>query len=411
MKRPFRVLYALGPGDAVKSFKSWREGADFVGETQLTFSGQFFDFCREHGVEGYAISSHPAREVVRDGDLIVENRPKLMRDPGGIRYHVNLGLYLLSLLATALRFGARAVIVDSGTTHWFYLALFAPFRIRVIPSMHNVFWVSGTEPRGGLNRVILALDGRFWRHCASATLGVSPECQRQVEQIARGRAGPFFQFRSQFRPADFGAVPPPPPHDLRPFRVAYAGRIEASKGVFDLLAMAETLDRESPGRWLFEVCGDGAARDELVAEIGRRDLGAVVHYLGRLDRPALLAAYGRSHAIIVPTRSQFCEGMPAVLAEATLTGRPVISSRVTNGLDVLEGAIVEAEPDDLQSYLACLRRLMADRPYYEAACRACPACREQFYDRDKGWTAACTRAFRATVPGFAAPIEQAVGPR
>ena len=50
-----------------------------------------------------------------------------------------------------------------------------------------------------------------------------------------------------------------------------------------------------------------------------------------------------------------------VAAEAILSGRPVLTSRLSNALDVLDAALVEAQPDDPASYVACLRRLIADR--------------------------------------------------
>src|SRR5512142_1467794 len=119
MANPTRILYALGPGDVVDSYRKLSAGLDVLSETSLTFSGQFFDFCRDHGVQGYALSSHPSREIVRDGPFIVENRPKPLRNPRGILFHLNRIWYGLSIIATALRYGARIVVVDSGTTYDF----------------------------------------------------------------------------------------------------------------------------------------------------------------------------------------------------------------------------------------------------------------------------------------------------
>src|SRR5439155_12531096 len=46
-KRP-RFFYALGPGDVVDSYHKWSAGIEYTSETQLTLSGQFFDFCKAH---------------------------------------------------------------------------------------------------------------------------------------------------------------------------------------------------------------------------------------------------------------------------------------------------------------------------------------------------------------------------
>jgi glycosyltransferase involved in cell wall biosynthesis len=216
-------------------------------------------------------------------------------------------------------------------------------------------------------------------------LCVSPECQRQIETIARAGNGPIFQFRAQYRPALFDAFPEAPAHDARPFRVLFVGRVERAKGVFDILEIAELLDREFPGQLQYDLCGTGSDLESLRAEIQQRGLGSLVRALGRVSREDLIGAYASSHVVIIPTRSTFVEGMPAVASEAVLAGRPLVTSRLSNALDVLDGAIVEAQPDSPQSYAHCLRLLLCDRALYADRCAACGPLRQQFYDRDRGW--------------------------
>jgi glycogen(starch) synthase len=390
-----RVFYALGPGNVVDSYRKWSRGQDCNSETSLTFSGQFFDFCRAQGVPAYAVSSYPHREILRDGAFTVENRPKPLANPRGPLFHLNQIWYGLSIIASALRFKADVLVADSGTTHWFVLSLLRLTRIRVVASLHNSYWASGFVPGGTVKRTIRALDGWFWSHTAVASLCVSPECQRQIETLARGKNRSVFQYRCQFRPTDFATVPPPPPHDRRPFQVLFAGRVEREKGVFDLLEIAEAFKRNSPGQLRIDICGGGDAFDELKQAIADRGLAESVILHGKLKRPELLTCYGKSHVVIVPTRSTFCEGMPMVAAEAILTGRPVVTSRLSNALDVLAGALVEAQPDDPASYVASLRRLMTDADYYHTCCRSCPTVGQQFYDRDQSLTAAFERMMRS----------------
>jgi glycosyltransferase involved in cell wall biosynthesis len=361
-------------------------------ETQLTLSGQFFDFCRDHGLQAYAMSSHPSRGLLRDGPFIVENRPKLISRPQGLSYHLNQILSGLSLISSALRFGAHIVVVDSGATHWFMLSLLKLARVRVIASIHNTFWPNGFLPSSGLRRTVIALDGWFWRNCADATLCVSPECQRQVETISAGRHGPIFQFRAQYLRELFEAMPPPPQHEARPFRVLFVGRVERAKGVFDLLEIAERLERKFPGQFTYDLCGSGNELEGLKTAIQERALGGLVRPLGRVSREDLVKVYGNSHVVIIPTTSSFTEGMPAVASEAVLTGRPLITSRLSNALDVLEGAVVEALPDDPESYVQCLERLLTHCDLYERCCAACLPLRKQFCDRSLGWTAAMEQA-------------------
>jgi len=113
-----------------------------------------------------------------------------------------------------------------------------------------------------------------------------------------------------------------------------------------------------------------------------------VHIRGRLERAELLDVYRRSHAIIVPTRSDFCEGMPLVCAEAALSGRPVITSRLSNALPVVGPMIVEAEPEAIADYVAAITRLATDPALWGRLHDATQACRAQFLDRSKSYAAA-----------------------
>ncbi len=346
MAPPRRILYALGPGDAVHAYREWREGRDVSSETSVTFSGQFFDYCRGSGTEAIVLSAHPRREVVRDGLFLVENRPKRWANGRGAVYHASQLHYAASILWTALRHRAQAVIVDSGTTDWFLLA----------------------------------------------PLCVSPECERQVRMVARRPRGGVFQYRAQFRRSSFASIPPPPPHAVRPFRVLFVGRVESSKGVFDLLEMAERLNASLPGLFEWHVCGDGGAAVELARRVRASGLDRTVLLLGKLDRRALAREYGWAHVVLVPTRSDFCEGLPMVSAEAVLAGRPVVSSSVNPAIDVLGDAFVAAQPDDVDSYVAAIRRLAEDGADYARRVAACTAVQQPFVDSENGLCAALARA-------------------
>jgi len=387
-----RILYAVGPGDAVHAYREWREGRDVSSETSLTFSGQFFDYCRGTGTEAIVLSAHPRREVVRDGLFLVENRPKRWANGRGAVYHASQLQYAASILWTALRHRADAVVVDSGTTDWFLLAPLRMARVQVVASLHNVLWPPGFRPFRLTRRILLHLDGWFWRHIAQATICVSPECERQVRVVARRPRGGVFQYRAQFRRSFFASIAPPPPHEVRPFRVLFVGRVESNKGVFDLLEMAERLETALPGRFEWHVCGEGGAAAELARHVRAGGLGRAVLLLGKIDRRALAREYGWAHVVVVPTRSDFCEGLPMVSAEAVLAGRPVISSSVNPAIDVLGEAFVAAQPDDVDSYVAAIRRLAEDGEDYARRVAACAAAQRPFVDSENGLSAALARA-------------------
>jgi len=387
-----RILYALGPGDAVRAYYEWRECREFTAETSITFSSQFFDYCRQTGTTAFAVSSHPRREVVRDGPFVVENRPKRQANAGGALFHLSQRHYAASILWTALRYRPDAVIIDSGTTHWFLLAPLRIARIPVIASLHNVLWAPGFPPSRSARRLLLWLAGWFWRHIAQATICVSPECERQVHAIAGKPRGRVFQYRAQYRRSLFDSVAPRPPHELRPFRVLFVGRVEANKGVFDLLAMADRLNALLPRQFEWHICGHGTVSTELARQVHARGLDDVVFLLGKLDQGALRNEYGWAHLVVVPTRSDIGEGFSMAAAEAVLAQRPVVSSKVTAAIDVLGDAFVVAQPDDVESYVAAIRRLAEDRAEYDRRAAACMAAQQQFLDPENGLRVALARA-------------------
>jgi glycogen synthase len=406
--RPLRVLYAAGPGDVIGTFEHWKHGQDDPTSVALTYSGQFYNAVRALHAQAYVISQRDTGRLVRDRAFVFEDRNNRFQAASGIRYHVGQIIYGLRLWITALRFRAEAAVVSAGT-HWFVLSLLALSGVRVIPTLHCAFWPAGYRPGGMLRRTIQWLDGLFWRKFAYATVCVSPECERQVRAITKGRnlRGPVYQVRAQYHEGTLDTIPPAA-HAL-PLRVMFAGRIERSKGVFDLLDVIEQLHRKRPGSFTVEFCGSGAALDTLRDDIQRRGLGAVAAAPGRLNAPEMREAFARAHVVVVPTTREFAEGLNKVAVEAVLAGRPVITSRLANASDVLRGAVIEVPPGDVGAYRAALERLAEDAAAYDAARAACAAAQSMFYDRSLGWESAI-RQILAPLKGDAHGSLQALHP-
>ena len=118
----------------------------------------------------------------------------------------------------------------------------------------------------------------------------------------------------------------------------------------DIARIASDLRTRAPVQVIFDVCGDGPALPDLAKIVEQERLTDVVIIRGRLEREALLDVYAKSHMAIVPTRSNFTEGMPQRLRQAVLSGLPVITSQVANAFDVIGPATIRAETDDTESY-------------------------------------------------------------
>jgi glycogen synthase len=393
--RHMKLFAALGPGDIVAAHRAQMRGEAVLSETSIIFSGQLFEYCRERGIETLALSRHPRTDCLSDGPLRLENRRRWFERTGGVSYHLGNVAYAFYLAIRARLFGADLAIVDFGSTHAFALTPFRLLGIRVALNFHNTLWPAGHPPEASIARLLLRLDAYFFRRIAVAAMGVSPECGRQVKQLA-GRALPYFEYRAQFHREGFD--PQRRERGLDPFRVAFIGRVEAAKGALDIPLIAEQTLKQSSRPIVFEVCGDGSALSALKHIVGEKKLTEVVQVHGRLSRPDLLQVYGHAHVVIVPTRSDFGEGFALVCAEAVLAGVPVITNGVVPALEVLRDACVEAETDNVASYVDAILTLAGNPGLYAQLKNACPRLAQQFYDRSQSYPAAVDRLLARTFP-------------
>lgn len=388
MTSGLRIFAALGPGDIVKARRMHLAGLD-IDETSIAFSEQLFSYCQQASIPTLAFSSNPRSDRLEDGLLIIENRAKIFAQRGGLAFHLSQLHYGIMLALQARRFKANVAILDSGTTHYFVLAIFRALGIAVAVNLHNVLWPRGYPPRG-VAKLVRYFNGLFFRHAAFGGMGVSPECEIQLLAEARNRI-PFFQYRCQFSEEGFSVAKP---YEAGTFRIVFVGRIEENKGVLDIGEMARKLEQQLPGRVSFDICGDGPALQELRRLIKKHQLEGVITLHGRLKRDALLAIYSASHAAIVPTRSTFTEGMPQVCAEAALSGLPIIASAVTNTFDVLSEAVISAETDNIDSFVSAIISLIQDPRKYALARAATRTLSRQFLDRLFSYPAATDRLLR-----------------
>lgn len=387
-----RVFWCAGPGDIIDAHRYWKRGARYPTEVSLTFSGQIEDFCQEIGAMAYFVSTHHRKDYLSDGSFTMEHRPKRIRR--GARFHLGEIAYGLGLLRTAVRFRADVALVDSGCAHFFVFSLFPLFGIRVVPILHNTLWPSGFPPRKLIPRIVQRLDSLlFWRRTPTAVVGVSPECERQVDALRRKQHYAVFQTRAQFHADFFAQVAPPPSHANRPFRIMFIGRVDRIKGVFDILEIAREIENLHPGMIRWEICGRGRDFDELTKRHAELTLADVVTLRGWTSMEDLIGVYTRNHASIVPTRSSFTEGLAMTAAEAILAGRPVITNPVVPALEILRLACIEARTDDVDSHLKAVMKIATNAEVYRRACAACAEYQTQFYDRGNyGLSAVLKRA-------------------
>jgi len=232
------------------------------------------------------------------------------------------------------------------------------------------------------------MDGAFLRHCTKVAIGVSPECGRQYRELA-GIEKKFEGYYAQFSGVDFKNMDPLRA-DASELNLLYVGRVEENKGVLDLVDMVTSLRARSIPV-ILDVCGSGAASHLLETKISSLGLGGQVRLRGKLLRPDLLEFYQAAHIVIVPTKSTFTEGLPMVIAEAALAGRVVITSKLSNALEVFQDAILEAKPDDVESYVKGIEMLFRDRGMLAQLGRLARKKSLMFEDPSKSLTSALFR--------------------
>lgn len=394
---PLRILYAVGPGDVAGLYRDLQAGNDPAFQIGLPFSKQFLDWCDRYGAECHAISWCPRRDLLPHGPHRLENRPKhQLYFARGWKHHLGNFLYGWNVAGQAIRNRAQMVVVDSGTSQWIAFSLLRLWRIPVIAVIHATLWPRGFPPRRKLDRVLLFFDGLFFRHFAAATVCVSPECERQIRQVAGTPRGPIYQCRAQYRHGFLDQVAPPPDPGTPPFRILFLGRVEEVKGVASILEIAERLELELPGRFAWKIVGDGSMLGLLRQQAEERRLSNIVELPGRLpDQRQALDTFAWAHAVIVPTTSRFPEGLAMTAAEGALAGRPVIVSSVVPAWEILGAAAIQVPAGDVAAFAAAIRKLALDPDSYRTCQRATLDAQGQFYDRSQGLGSVLGRAIAA----------------
>jgi glycosyltransferase involved in cell wall biosynthesis len=375
------VMYCEGPGDVVSAFKAWQQQLDPTGETSITFSSQVFDYCKARNLSLLAVSYCSTPGFADDGDIAALNLPRRRFAIPRIGYHLGLLVYAFRLTRLAVRTRPKIIFINSGVVGWAAAILLRISGARIVPILHNTLWPALRAPTTLKASLRFAGTRIFWRYFADETLAVSEEVLRQVRRVVPGPRKAMHVFQPSFPAQEFRHPPEPANFGERPFRVLFAGRLEADKGILDLVLIAERLRELDAGGFEFVICGDGSAGNALREAIASRQLADFMLVRGRLKRPELLAAYARAHVVIVPTRTSFTEGYAMVVAEALLMLKPVVTNRGVPSTETLGGAVLFAEADDVESYAQKLLQISRDGSLYSRLVDAARALRPTILDQ------------------------------
>ena len=386
MSKSLRFLYAAGPGNVIGTYNYWRKGEDDPSQVAITYSSQFYDVCRDLDAECYVISLCEEKQCLRDGKFTLEHRPNQLRKASGLLYHLGQVWYGLGLIATAIAWRANFAIVAEGTTHWFVLSILSSLGVQVVPSLHCTPWRK-FGPQRKSEKLLSKLNRNFFTKSCTAIMAISDDVAKQLANLTEGKNKPIVQFKANYRRTEFAAIKEPDA-EHSPFRVLFVGRIEANKGVFDLLEIAKRFAALGRKDITFDICGTGSALDALRQEIKLALVDSSFTFHGYCNKLKMQEMFSKSHVVIVPTKTDFVEGFNKVIAEAVLSGRPVITSAVCPAVSYMQGTLVEVAPDDVTAYGDAILKLCDDREFYEQKRQYPKQLSERFYDISNGWGAA-----------------------
>jgi len=378
-----RIAYLSGPSEAVSVYREWSENKkqNFFGTNYMK---QFFQVCLELNAEAYVITTVAAGySIWRKDGLIIENRP-LASSLKGAMYHLAMVGWYARLAPKLIQFKPDVLIVTANQNYWFLLFYLRWLGIPIVPSFHCVLWPKYAPLRRSW-RALLGLNRLFILRHIKAALVASKDIAHQLNSLVGKTNIEVAEHLPTYPPAQFASIPSPLAVPRPPFRIFFAGRIEANKGIYDLVEIARRLNAIRPGTFIFDVCGVGGELESLRQLVAKLALANVVNCHGYLESQQLSVVLGSSHAVIVPTTSSFEEGFNMVCAEAILAGRPVITSPVCPALQYIRAAAVEVPPDSVEQYCQSILRLYDNGEFYKQKQGACATLQAQFYDPQNSW--------------------------
>ncbi|MEL7173897.1 MAG: glycosyltransferase [Pseudomonadota bacterium] len=190
---------------------------------------------------------------------------------------------------------------------------------------------------------------------ADHIIAVSHQLAQELAMIGvRAQVLPFTSDAEQFYVTPPAEGPP---------EVLFVGKVGRGKGVDRLLQAFARMRRQDAS---LRLVGPDAGDIDLSQQIDALGLRARVHVEGEVSQVLLPERYHRAACLVLPSRG---EGLPCVLVESLLSGRPVVASDVGGIAELVDdqvGALVgDAAPDTLA---AAIDRVL-DRTFDGAALR------------------------------------------
>lgn len=371
-----RIGYLSGPVDAREIYRSLREGT----QTSLfgtSYMRHLMMVCEEQEREAVIITSHSeARYDEHVGRFSILNRPQ--STASGMRYHIEQLRWTRDCLRELEEAGAETVVLTAAQHYWLVTPPFRRRGMRFINSYHCAVRALGhrtLSPHEALIRLT------SWRHLSQGdpTMAVAPRILRQLSVEPGAEKRHTWRFIPDYDRRIFSRFQPNPVSG-GPVEIIFAGRVEENKGVFDMVKACELLNDEPGIRYRFHFHGEGSALATLRERAAASRYADLLRVYGFTSGEALAQHYEAAHIVVVPTRSDFDEGLAKSVIEGVLALRPVVTSQVCPALQVVRDACEEAEINRPESYAAAFRRLVESEANWRSKVVAASQLREEYFE-------------------------------
>lgn len=239
---------------------------------------------------------------------------------------------LIGRVVAAVRVGARILAwrpdrVVCGCGREMLWVSVAAAKIRGVPVV--VARHTGMPVRRGVSRLSYAIESYFLRRC-HAVVAHGPFLVDSMRQVGVD-SKKVYEFDVDLRGFASDTGSGPIPKCLAKFvsrfslLVMYVGRMQADKGILDLLEAVARLRGSAVREVGLVYVGDGDDFERLRRAVAAREMGDRVLLMGRIPHDVLSPVMRCATVIATPTRPPLQEGRCMVVAESFVVGVPVVA--------------------------------------------------------------------------------------
>ncbi|WP_137284661.1 glycosyltransferase family 4 protein [Halorussus salinisoli] len=138
--------------------------------------------------------------------------------------------------------------------------------------------------------------------------------------------------------------------------VLFVGRLVEGKRPQDAVEVFAGVRKAYPNAELY-ICGDGALRDELRAQVADLGVSEAVTFLGHVAYDEMPKVYRSADVLVLPSRA---EGLPRTVLEAFASETPAVTSDLEHVAPVVEEAGETVPVGDVAAFERELRELIGD---------------------------------------------------